>query len=105
MLSKPEIPWMCINALREKYFIYLSVSSISIAPLQFTIFSEALPTTARTLCWSFHAEAQRAIVSEGLVQGSYVAPIGRGSNPRRYDRWQTNVPTVPPRLTVLGAAL
>src|ERR1700733_13052582 len=48
--------------------------SISIAPLQVTFYSEALPATARTLCWSFHVESHRAIVSEGLAQGPYVAP-------------------------------
>src|ERR1700733_13215937 len=50
------------------------IYSISIAPLQVTLYSEALPTTARTLCWSFHAEAHGAIVSERLAQGPYVAP-------------------------------
>src|ERR1700733_5138890 len=55
-------------------FIYLFISSISIAPLQATLYSEALPTTARTLCRSFHAEAHRTIVSEGLAQGPYVVP-------------------------------
>src|SRR6218665_1923767 len=35
--------------------------------------SEALPTTAMTLCRSLHAEALQATISEGLVQGPYVA--------------------------------
>jgi len=34
--------------------------------------SEALPTTAMTLCWRLHAEALQATVSEELAQGSYV---------------------------------
>ena len=42
--------------------------------LQVTLYSEALPTTAPTLCWSFHAEAHQAIESEGLAQGPYVVP-------------------------------
>jgi len=35
--------------------------------------SEALPTTAMTLCWSLHGEALQATVSEGLAQSPYVA--------------------------------
>src|ERR1700733_1754483 len=58
-------------------FLFIFIYSISIAPLQATLYSEPLPTTARTLCWSFHAEAHQAIVSEGLAQGLYVAPRAR----------------------------
>ena len=36
-------------------------------------------------------------MSEGLAQGSYVAPMA-GLNPRRSGRRQTHLPTVPPRL-------
>src|ERR1700733_10164440 len=54
--------------------IIIIIYSISIVPLQVTLYSEALPTTVRTLCWSFHAETQRAVVSEGLAQGPYGAP-------------------------------
>ena len=43
---------------------YLFIYNISIAPLQVTIYSEALLTTVRTLCWSFHTKAHRAIVSK-----------------------------------------
>src|ERR1700733_10037944 len=38
------------------YLFYLFIHSISIAPPQVTLYSEALPTTARTLCWSLHAD-------------------------------------------------
>src|ERR1700733_1851312 len=55
-------------------FLFIFIYSISIAPLQASLYSEALPTTARTLCWSFHAEAHRVTVSDGLAQGPYVAP-------------------------------
>src|ERR1700733_13515863 len=55
-------------------YLFIFIYSIYIAPLQVTLYSEALPTTARTLCRSFHAETHRAIVSEGLAQGPYVAP-------------------------------
>ena len=61
--------------------------------------SEALPTTARTLCWSFHAKAHRAIVSEELAQCP-TWHLGRGSNPWRSGRRQTHLPTVPPLLTI-----
>ena len=70
---------------------------ISIGPLQVILYSEALPTTAWTLCWSFHAEVHRAIVSEGLAQGPYVAPTV-GFEPRPLRPLAANLPTVPPPL-------
>ena len=39
--------------------------------------SEALSTTAMTMCRSSHAEALQATVSEGLAQGPYVAARAR----------------------------
>ena len=39
--------------------------------------SEALPTTAMTLCRSLHAEALQATVSEGPAQGPYMYVAAR----------------------------
>src|SRR3984885_10081102 len=64
---------MLVIVCKLYYFLNFLFYSISIAPLQVTLYSEALPTTAQTLCWSFHVEAHRAIVSEELAQGPYVA--------------------------------
>src|SRR6218665_2722654 len=53
-------------------FVHSFVPDISIAPLQVHYCSEVLPTTARILCRSYHAEALQTTVGEGLAQGPYV---------------------------------
>src|ERR1700733_14366955 len=70
---------MLVIVCKLYYFLNFLFYSISIAPLQVTLYSEALPTTAQTLCWSFHAEAHQAIiVSAELAQGPYTWRQGRG---------------------------
>src|SRR6218665_47796 len=71
---------------------------ISIAPLQVHYYSEALPTTALILCWSYHAKALHATVSERLAQGRYlVARVG--FKPATFRTQGTKLTTEPQRLT------
>ena len=60
------------NGVNDLYFIHSFIQAISIAPLQVHYYSEALPTQ-HGYCAEFHTEAPQATVSEGLVQGPYVA--------------------------------
>src|SRR6218665_2534522 len=65
-----------VAAVSSGYIVFLVlnensfISAISIAPLQALYYSEALPTTARTLYRSFTRSAQ-ATVGKGFVQGPY----------------------------------
>src|ERR1700733_13255036 len=71
---------------RDKFILLFILKHVFIvfliAPLQATLYSEALPTTVRTLCRSFHAKAHRAVVSERLAQGQ-TWRLWSDSNPRR----------------------
>ena len=62
--------------------------------------SEALPTSAMTLCRNLHAEALQATVSEGLAQGPYVdAKVGFELTTLRSKGFDST--NAPPHLCVL----
>ena len=64
--------WVSITLAPQSLEIEVALVSSSNCNFLMSL-SEALPTTAITLCRNLHAEALQATVSEGLAQGPYVA--------------------------------
>src|SRR6218665_131312 len=61
--------------------LYCINLSISIALLTARAFQKRSRPQQLTLCWSLHAEAPQATVSEGLAQGPYTWRLDLGFEP------------------------
>ena len=86
------------KACLYRYTIKLFIYSISIAPLQVTFYSEALPAKRVHCVEVFTPKRTKQLLVKDLLKVPTWC-LGRGSNPRRSGRRQMTVPTVPPRLT------